>query len=215
MKVEKTEAAYHEVGHALFTLNAGYSVEYISVTYNLQERRWDGAMRRVLPSSGLPIAPSLMLPTETVITCAGFLTQAKYHATLCKSSQRVEFSTNLDFTALLQWMTDGRPDLQSAFGLPFKTEDSEEVVVNVEPRWFGGIDRTTLLKIQNSFVPIPRPFDDMLLDSLQQIMKKLDDHRCWQQIQIIANALISKGDQHAQLSQQDLLELIATHDLIC
>lgn len=194
-----SEVAFHEAGHAVMASIRGFNLVRVSIRWNTQEQRWDGATERppsqytLMGSENGQMYCDISGPlNEIAIACAGFLAQARHVA-----GDEAQFGIDHDWDSLLLWMADRHPETQSVFPLSLATRSAETPrLVHVQPRWFGGIDRTVYLH-QRDLIEGP-PFgnttNNHVKDAILEVMTQFDQDPVWTKVSTVANALISCCD---------------------
>jgi hypothetical protein len=163
MSIDATEVAYHEAGHTIIAILSGFEVQEVSIGRNESEGRWNGQTKRPEGSYRLTTKFDMVnksmthefggLKKELSIDCAGFLSQAKHHASLVCGTAHI--SLNNDIGQLLTWMKDEKPESQTNLEVRFTSDNiGEDFFVSVHPRWFGGLDRGVFLRGVRELMPL-------------------------------------------------------------
>ncbi len=211
------EVAFHEAGHAIIASQLGFRILRVSITKNDFMGRWDGATerppgqylidgvengRRYLDITG-PL-------NEITITIAGFLAQARYVASTCSNS--AQFSQDQDWSLLFNWMYDRHPEKQRPYPLRFTdAETFFQVIVDVQPRWFGGMDRSIYIREYGVIAgtPLGTNMNDYLTETIQYIMNEYNRACVWAKVACVANTLVDRCDgTSASLEAADFAEAL-------
>lgn len=195
------EVAFHEAGHVLFMDRYGYQVRSVEIRWNDEESLWYGEAERILlqPLQKLDLFnPNFdALVTDAAIAFSGCLVQALY-----LSRQQHPCSQLLSDQAwdeLFSWMQNTVSQSRRPFDLFFDSP-AGRICVPADPRWFGGVDQSALLKLLNVLVlPLHKKvFWERFRDSLITNVVFVNSNEFWERAKMVASPLI---EQIASLPQ--------------
>lgn len=195
------EVAFHEAGHVLFMDRYGYQVRAVEIRWNDEESLWYGEAERILfqPLQRMDLLnPNIgALVTEAAIAFSGCLVQALY---LSRQKHPCSlFLSDQAWDELFSWMQNTDSQSRKPFDLFFDSPVGR-ICVPADPRWFGGVDQSALLRLQNLLVlPLhKRGFWERFRDSLITDVAFINSNEFWERATMVANPLI---EQIARLPQ--------------